>query len=260
MEKLIIKTGEYHGEWIFTNDGLMSEKKTYLNIKTTTLVIPYNIIDEIREFQQGFFSGTCIIKIRSVGFVEAKINLINHAKLIDLVNNSRKNPETEDSYSQPYTLNVTYDRMALIGLPLVAILFLIFVNLDNNINDNQNNASPQETEPVELVNFTYEQACKAVISIEFGADLKRIKSKPENSIFKVWYNRKVDGKRFTYKCIADKSGYAIWGNYPDGRWRDGSNGFEGTDTIFSFSENKEAGKLLIKSSTGDNYDFSKKQF
>ena len=72
--------------------------------------------------------------------------------------------------------------------------------------------------------------------------LKRIRTQSEPN----------DDKRFDYKCQVVSDDRVVWAVYPDGRWRDGSDGFQDTDAIINYRESPKDGRLHIYT----NYNFA----
>lgn len=74
-----------------------------------------------------------------------------------------------------------------------------------------------ERQKAEIGTYSKKEIAKFAVSAMMGTEIKRMKSKREGDNYKVYYNRKDDGKYFDYK-IKFSGNQIMWGAY-DGRWR-----------------------------------------
>lgn len=108
--------------------------------------------------------------------------------------------------------------------------------------------------------FSAADLCKAAIAVEMGRDVGTMHTdKPSDSNPKIWYVRKDDGQKFTYRCRIEGN-RIIWSTYFTdtkewGRWRD--NYLEGdAETTYSVSGEK----LTIENSQIGGHVFNKTAF
>ncbi len=99
--------------------------------------------------------------------------------------------------------------------------------------------------------------CKAAIAVEMGRDAKSMKTETAGETPEIFYNRKDDGKKFSYRCKVQDN-RIVWRTYfPEerewGRWRDGEYDATVTYTV-------KGGTLHIESDQAYPKSFTKADF
>lgn len=163
---------------------------------------------------------------------------------------------------------VSRNKSLVLFIVLVVIPFIISTNKNHTTpsqsTSNANNESSQKSiQTKRITPYEFGRICQYAIALDFGKNPSIVKVKKPYDISKnivaVGYTRKDDNTKWNFECkISDDNDRILWRAIPGtkidyiGRWRDGTNGGEGNDSIISYSVVNNEIIVNLKNYNGEN--------
>ncbi|WP_338883539.1 hypothetical protein [Aeromonas hydrophila] len=201
----------------------------------------------------------------------AKIKDSDYAKIYESFINHGNRPEyitlPQASKSSPIIkYGLLFLFFVLIVIPIIIGIFEGYKERAKSVNKDNEVYAKNDSEPVAKVTQSeFGRICRYAIALDFGKDPSIVKiRKPYDDtsmIVAVGYTRKLDKTVWNFECkIDDTNNKVLWRNNPGtnidniGRWRDGTNGGEGNDSLITYKVTSNKIQVTRNHSDGGSGD------
>lgn len=194
-----------------------------------------------------------IAKIKEKDFVKVYESFISHGNKPDYIT------LPQAANSSPITkYGSLFLFFALIVIPIINGVVSGYRERAQRINiDDEAHSKSPEAQFKKVTGNEFGRMCQYAISLDFGKDPSIVKiRKPYNNktnIVAIGYTRKSDKTIWNFECkISIDSNVILWRSNPGtntdyiGRWRDGTNGGEGNDSLITYKITSNKIQVTLK--------------